>query len=47
MSGPVETNETEKAKVFWIKLEQWKSETTDNFKEDQGEINLLKNGTWI
>ena len=46
-SGPSKTNETEKAKVFWTKHEQGKVETTENFKEDQGLLNLQKNGTEI
>ena len=41
-SGPVKTNETEKTKVFWITLEQEKLQITDNFKEDQGWLNLQK-----
>ena len=46
-SGPVKTNETEKAKVFWITLEQEKLQITDNFKEDQGWLNLQKIATGI
>ena len=44
MSGSVETNGTEKAK---IKHEQGKCETTDSFKEDQSRLNLQKNGTGV
>ena len=36
----MKTNETEKAKVFWIKHKQGKVETTDNFKEDQDQLTL-------
>ena len=46
-SGPSKTNETEKAKVCWTKHEQGKVETTESFKEDQGLLNLQKNGTEI
>ena len=43
----MKAKETEKAKVFQIKHEQGKVKTTDNFKEDQGQLNLQKNGTGI
>lgn len=33
--GPKKTNETEKAKEFWIKHEQRKVETKANIKEHQ------------
>ena len=42
--GPVERNETKKARVFWIKHEQRIFETTDYFKEEQDRLNLQKNG---
>ena len=45
LSDLVKTNETEKDKAFWIKHKQGKFETTDNFKEDQSQLNLHKNGT--
>ena len=47
LSDPLKTNETEKAKVFWIKQEQRKVETPSNFNEDQSQLNLQKNGTQI
>ena len=47
LSGPIKTNKTKKAKVFWIKHEQGKVETTDNFIEDQGQLSLQKSGTEI
>lgn len=47
LSGQVKTNETEKWKVFSIKHEQGKVETTSNFKEGQGWLNILQNGTGI
>ena len=36
LSSPVKTKETEKLKVFGIKYEQGKVETTDNLIENQG-----------
>ena len=47
LSGPLDTAETEKAKLFWIKHEQEKTEKTDNFKEDQNCLNLRKNNAGI
>ena len=47
LSVPLKRNATEKAKMFWIKYEQVKIETTDHFKEDQGQPKLQKNGTGI
>ena len=47
LSGPLDRAETEKAKLFWIKHEQRKTEKTDNFKEDQGCLNLQKNNAGI
>ena len=38
--SPLKTNETEKAKLFWIKHDQGKFETTENFKEDPGGLTL-------
>ena len=43
--GPKKTNETEKAKEFWIKHEQRKVETKANIKEHQRWLNLQKDGT--
>ena len=47
LSVPLKKNSTEKAKMFWIKHKQVKIETTDHFKEDQGQPKLQKNGTGI
>ena len=38
-------NERGKGKVLWIKQEQGKVETRDNFENEQGQLNLQKNGT--
>ena len=43
----MDTAETEKAKLFWIKHKQQKTEKTDSSKEDQGCLNLQKNNTGI
>ena len=40
LSRPLDTAGSEKAKLFWIKHEQQKTEKTDNFKEDQDCLNL-------
>ena len=40
-SDSVKTNEIEKAKVFRMKHEQRKIETTDNFKEDLRQLTLF------
>ena len=45
LSGPLDTAETEKAKLFWKKHEQQKTENT--FKEDQSCLNLQKNNAGI
>ena len=42
----MDTAETEKLKLFWIKHEQQKTEKTGNFKEDQGCLNLLFTNVW-
>ena len=47
LSDPLDTRETVKAKLFWIKLEQQKTEKTDNFKEDQRCLILRKNSAGI
>ena len=47
LSGPLDTAEAEKAKLFWIKHEQQKTEKTDNFEEDQACLNLQKNNAGI
>ena len=43
----MDTVETEKAKLFWVKREQQKTEKTDNFKEDQSCLNLQRNNAAI
>ena len=43
----MDTAETKKAKLFWIKHEQQKTEKADNFKEYQGCLNLQKNNAGI
>ena len=47
LSGPLDIVKTEKAKLFWTKHEQQKTEKTDNFKEYQGCLNLQKNNAGI
>ena len=43
----MDTAETEKGKLFWIKHEQQKTEKSDSFKEDQVCLNLEKNNAGI
>ena len=47
LSVPLDTAETEKGKLFWIKHEQQKTEKSDSFKEDQVCLNLQKNNAGI
>ena len=47
LSRSLDTAKTEKAKLFWIKHEQQKTEKTDNFKEDEGCLNLQENNAGI
>ena len=45
--GPLDTAESEKAQLFWIKHEQQKTEKTNSFKENQVCLNLQKNNAGI
>ena len=47
LSGPLDTAETEKAKLFWVKHKHQKTEKIDNFKKDQDCLNLQKNNAGI